>query len=143
MFSLRDIENKLVQPQARYAGDMNACPSRARHASWTQCHQRQFIERRHTQVSIRTTHTSAVRLFRVRGSTISSTVGNPSLRPMAQCVVHALKGLACRARVTSASLPASHSKQCSALMSPLAAPGLLRQSSSRTLRSQITYYTFQ
>ncbi len=28
---------------------------------------------------------------------------------MAQCVVHALKGLACRARVTPASSPASHS----------------------------------
>ncbi len=38
-----------------------------------------------------------------------------SFHPMAQCVVHALKGLACRARVTPASSPASHCKQCSAL----------------------------
>jgi hypothetical protein len=36
----------------------------------------------------------------------------------AQCVVHALKGLACHARVTPASSPASHCKQCSALTSP-------------------------
>jgi hypothetical protein len=39
----------------------------------------------------------------------------PKFHPMAQCVVHALKGLACRARVTPASSPASH---CSALTSP-------------------------
>ena len=37
---------------------------------------------------------------------------------MAQCVVHALKGLACRAHVAPARLPASHCKQCSALISP-------------------------
>ncbi len=41
-----------------------------------------------------------------------------SFRPMAQCVMHALKGLACRARVTPATLPASHCKQSSALTSP-------------------------
>ena len=41
-----------------------------------------------------------------------------SFRPMAQCVVHALKGLACRARATPASSPASHCKQYSALTSP-------------------------
>ena len=41
-----------------------------------------------------------------------------SFHPMAQCVVHALKGLACRARVTPARSPASHCKQCSALTSP-------------------------
>jgi hypothetical protein len=46
------------------------------------------------------------------------TAGYLSFHPMAQCVVHALKGLACRARVTPASLPASHCKQCSALTSP-------------------------
>ena len=38
--------------------------------------------------------------------------------PTAQCVVHALKGLICRACVAPASLPASHCKQCSALTSP-------------------------
>ena len=38
-----------------------------------------------------------------------------SFGPMAQCVVHALKDLACHARVTPASSPASHCKQCSAL----------------------------
>ena len=47
-----------------------------------------------------------------------ATVGYLSFGPMAQCVVHALKGLACRARVTPASSPASHCKQCSALPSP-------------------------
>jgi hypothetical protein len=41
-----------------------------------------------------------------------------SFHPMAQCVVHALKGLACRARVPPASLPASHCKHSSAHMSP-------------------------
>ena len=46
------------------------------------------------------------------------TAGCLSFRPMAQCVVHALKGLACCARVTPASLSASHCKQCSALTSP-------------------------
>ncbi len=38
--------------------------------------------------------------------------GQLSLGPMAQCVVHALKGLACRARATPACSPASHCKQC-------------------------------
>ncbi len=47
----------------------------------------------------------------------SCTTGYLSFGPMAQCVVHALKGLACRARVTPASSPASHYKQCSALTS--------------------------
>jgi hypothetical protein len=46
------------------------------------------------------------------------TVGYLRFGPMAQCVVHALKSLACRARVTPASSPASHCKQCSALTSP-------------------------
>ncbi len=41
-----------------------------------------------------------------------------SFGPTAQCVVHVLKGLACRARVTPASSPASHCKQCSASTSP-------------------------
>ncbi len=45
------------------------------------------------------------------------TAGCLSFHHMAQCVVHALKGLACRARVTPASSPASHCKQCSALTS--------------------------
>ena len=42
-----------------------------------------------------------------------------SFGTMAQCVVHALKGLTCRVRVTLASSPASHCKQCSALTSPV------------------------
>ncbi len=37
---------------------------------------------------------------------------------MAQCAVHALKGLACRVRATPASSPASHCKQRSVLTSP-------------------------
>ena len=45
-------------------------------------------------------------------------IGHLRFGPMAQCVVHVLKGLACRARVTPANLPASHCKQCSALTSP-------------------------
>ncbi len=40
------------------------------------------------------------------------TVGYLSFGPMAQCVVHALKGLACRARVTTASSPALHARGC-------------------------------
>jgi hypothetical protein len=60
----------------------------------------------------------------------------PKFGPMAQCVVHALKGLACRARVTPASSPASHCKQCPALMSPFSPRARLRQSFLRTLRSQ-------
>ena len=47
-----------------------------------------------------------------------STAEYLSFGPMAQCVVHALKGMACRAHVTPASFPASHCKQCSALTSP-------------------------
>jgi hypothetical protein len=43
----------------------------------------------------------------------------PKFSPMSQCVVHALKGLACRACVPPASSPASHCKQCLALTSPL------------------------
>ncbi len=57
----------------------------------------------------------------VRGWGADSTalaVGYLSFEPMARCVVHALQGLACRARVTPASSPASHCKQCSALTSP-------------------------
>ncbi len=46
------------------------------------------------------------------------TAGHLSFGPTAQCAVHALKGLACRKRVTPASSPASHCKQCSALTSP-------------------------
>ena len=59
----------------------------------------------------------------------TGTAGCLSFGPMAQCIVHALKGLACRARVTPASSPASHCKQYSALTSPslhrAAAPVLL------------------
>ncbi len=54
------------------------------------------------------------------------TAGYLSFHPMAQCVVHALKGLACGARVTPAS-------------SALTSPSLqLCLSFSRTLRSQKT-----
>ena len=69
---------------------------------------------------------------------------------MAQCAVHALKGLACRARVTPASSPASHCKHGSvalqAVLSPhvaFASRARLRQSFSRTLRSQKTKYFLQ
>ncbi len=51
------------------------------------------------------------------------TTGCLSFHHMAQCAVHALKGLAFRARVTPASSHASHCKQGSALTS--AAPVLL------------------
>ena len=55
-----------------------------------------------------------------------NTAGYLSFGPMDQCVVHALKGLACCACVTPAGSPASHCKQCSALTSPsLHAPVLL------------------
>ncbi len=46
------------------------------------------------------------------------TVGCRNFHPMAQCIVHVLKGMACRARVIPASSPASHYKQCSVLTSP-------------------------
>jgi hypothetical protein len=49
---------------------------------------------------------------------MGTTTGCQSFNQMAQCVVDALKGLACRARVTSARSPASHCKQCSVLTSP-------------------------
>ena len=41
-----------------------------------------------------------------------STTGYLSFGPMAQCVVHALKGLARRARVTPASSPVLHARGC-------------------------------
>jgi hypothetical protein len=60
------------------------------------------------------------------------TAGYLRFHPMAQCAVHALKGLACRARVTPASSPSSHCKQCSALTSPsLHARGCARPSRTR------------
>jgi hypothetical protein len=71
---------------------------------------------------------------------IASATGYLSFHPMAQCGVHALKGLACRARVTPASSPASHC--CLALQAVLSAHvafaprARLRQAFSRTLRSQ-------
>ncbi len=52
-------------------------------------------------------------------------MGYLSFGPKAQCVVHALKGLAYRARAIPASSPASHGKQCSALTTCAAAPVLL------------------
>ncbi len=56
------------------------------------------------------------------------TAGYQSFGPMARCVVHALKGLACRARVTPVSLPAapaSRARRSRSLRSTLAAaPGL-------------------
>ena len=45
-----------------------------------------------------------------RRGAVSTSAGCQSFGPMAQCVVHALKGLACRARATPASSPASHCK---------------------------------
>jgi hypothetical protein len=57
--------------------------------------------------------------------------GYLSFNPLAQCVVHVLKGLACRARVTPAA------SDCLGLQAVLSAPrARLRQSFSRTLRSQ-------
>ena len=53
-----------------------------------------------------------------------------SFGPMAQCVVHALKDLARRARVTPASSPASHCKQCFE-------SALSQRSGSRRLRSTL------
>ncbi len=50
------------------------------------------------------------------------TAGYLSFHPMAQCAVHALKGLAYRACVTPASSPAAYCKQCS---TRAAAPVLL------------------
>jgi hypothetical protein len=47
----------------------------------------------------------------VRACVIGDTAGYLSFGPLVQCVVHALKGLACRVRVTPASSPASHCKQ--------------------------------
>ena len=60
--------------------------------------------------------------------------------PMAQCVVHALEGLACRARVTLASSPVSHCKQCSALTSPSLHARGCASPSRVCLGSQKTYY---
>ncbi len=70
------------------------------------------------------------------------TAGYLSFGPMAQCVVHALKGLACRARFTPASLPASHCKQCSALTSPsLHARGCASPSRARCGKTSIIYFS--
>ncbi len=62
-------------------------------------------------------------------------VGYRSFHPMAQCVVHALEGLACRARVTLQAVLSAH-----VAFAPRAR---LHQSFSRTLRSQKTKYCFQ
>ena len=51
-------------------------------------------------------------VWRVETLIIPSSTGYTGFGPMAQCVVHALKCLACRARVTPVSLPASSFKQC-------------------------------
>ncbi len=60
---------------------------------------------------------------------------------LAQCVVHALKGMACRARVTPARSPASHYKQCSALTSPaLHARGCARPSRARRGHKNILFF---
>ena len=68
--------------------------------------------------------------FGVRCFTASA--GYLRFGPMVQCVVHALKGLACRARVTPAISPASHCQQCSALTpSSLHAHGCARPSRAR------------
>ncbi len=49
----------------------------------------------------------------IESTRILCTVRFLSFGHMAQCAVHALKSLACCARVTLASSPASHCKQCS------------------------------
>ena len=67
----------------------------------------------HTQLAI-----AAGTITRIYAGFIN-TAGCLSLGHMAQCVVHALKGLACRARATPACSPASHCKQCTVLTSPL------------------------
>jgi hypothetical protein len=64
----------------------------------------------------------------------------PKFGPMAQCVVHALKGLACR--VTPASSPASHCKQRSALTSPaLHARGCTSPSRARRGHKDIIFFS--
>ena len=69
-----------------------------------------------TVAKIRTSATPI--LAQGRNTGMSTTAGYLRSHPIAQRVVHALKGLACRARVAPASSPASHCKQCSALTSP-------------------------
>ena len=60
------------------------------------------------------------------------TTGYLSFGPTAQCAVHALKGLACHARVT----PASALQAVLSAHVAFAPRAQLRQSFSRTLRSQ-------
>ena len=67
-------------------------------------------------------------------------LGCLSVHPMSQCVVHALEGLACRVRVTPASSPASHCKQCTLITFALRAR--LHQAFSGTLRSRKKQYVF-
>ena len=70
------------------------------------------------------------------------TTGCLSFHPIVQCVVHALKGLACRARVTPASSPASHCEQCSALTSPaLHARGCASPSRAHRGNENIKYFS--
>ena len=60
-----------------------------------------------------------------------------SFHPMAQCAVHALKGLACRARATPASSPASASSaQCSRRLrsTRVAVPVLLAHAEVKKLK---------
>ncbi len=77
-----------------------------------------------------------------RTSATPNTTGYLSVNPMAQCVVHALKGLACRARVTPASSPTALQAELSAHVA-FAPRARLRQAFSHKLRSQKTYYLFQ
>jgi hypothetical protein len=72
------------------------------------------------------------------------TTGYLSFHPMAQCVVRAIKCLACRARVTQARSPASHCMQCSALTSPslssLHARGCTKPSVHAKVTKNIIYF---
>ncbi len=104
-------------------------PARAILLRVTRARQCQSYERMHTLCSEKNgriiTPTWWQRPLRTQthcqSASYDSTTGCLSFHPMAQCVVHALKGLACRARVTQASSPASHWRHCkqlSALTSP-------------------------
>ncbi len=67
--------------------------------------------------------------------------GTAGFGPMAQCVVHALKGLACRARAIPANLFAAHCEQRLRRLRSTCAR-LLRQAFLRMSRSQKTLYFF-
>ena len=74
--------------------------------------------------------------------THGGTAGYLSFGPMAQCVVHALKGLACRARAVPANLFAAHCEQRLRRLRSTCAR-LLCQAFLRMSRSQKTLYCFK